>query len=73
MEPIVHGLEEKYRNCMSVQRVHIHAKTPWHKLLLPVGVPEFVLLESSDELIHRWFGFTEAEEFAAILDPLCRI
>lgn len=71
MKPIVHGLKEKYSDCMSLQRVHIHAKTAWHKLLSPVGAPEFVLLRSSEEIIHRWSGYTEAKKFAAVLDPLC--
>jgi hypothetical protein len=71
MVPIVHGLENKYSSCMNMQRVHIHAKSVWHELLSPVGAPEFVLLRSSEEIIHRWSGYTEAEEFAAVLDPLC--
>jgi hypothetical protein len=71
MEPIVHGLEDKYGSCMSMQRVNFHAKSMWRDLLSPIGTPEFVLLDSSEEIIHRWFGVTEADEFAAVLDPLC--
>ena len=71
MVPIVHGLTEKYSGCMSLQRVPIHAKSVWHELLSPVGAPEFVLLRSSKEIIHRWSGVTEEKEFAAVLDPLC--
>lgn len=71
MEPIVYGLKETYKDCLSVQRAHIHAKTPWHTLLSPVGAPEFVLLKSSDEIIQRWFGFIEEKDFAVVLDPLC--
>jgi hypothetical protein len=56
---------------MSMQRVNFHAKSTWHELLSPIGTPEFVLLDSSEEIIYRWFGVTEAEEFAAVLDPLC--
>ena len=71
MEPIVHGLKEKYSRCMSMQRVNFHARSEWHELLSPLGSPEFALLDSSKEVIQRWFGVTEAEEFAAVLDPLC--
>jgi len=71
MEPIVHGLEDKYSNCMSMQRVNFHSKSVWREALSPIGTPEFVLLDSSEEIIYRWFGVTEAEEFSAVLDPLC--
>jgi hypothetical protein len=71
MEPIVHGLEDQYSSCMSMKRVNFHAKSAWRELLSPIGTPEFVLLDSSEEIIYRWFGVTEAEEFAAVLDPLC--
>jgi hypothetical protein len=56
---------------MSMKRVNFHAKSAWRELLSPIGTPEFVLLDSSEEIIYRWFGVTEAEEFAAVLDPLC--
>jgi hypothetical protein len=71
MEPIVHGLKDKYSSCMNLQRVNFHAHSTWHELLTPIGSPEFVLLDSSKEVIQRWFGVTEEEEFTAVLDPLC--
>jgi len=71
MEPIVYGLKEKYSSCMSMNRVNFHAKSEWRELLSPVGTPEFVLLDSSKQVIQRWFGYTEEEEFAAVIDPLC--
>jgi hypothetical protein len=71
MEPIVHGLKEKYSACMEMNRVNFHANSTWRELLSPIGTPEFVLLDSAREVLYRWFGFTEAEEFAAVLDPLC--
>ena len=71
MEPIVHGLKEKYSSCMSMNRVNFHARSEWREMLSPIGTPEFVLLSSSKEIIYRWFGYTEEEEFAAVLDPLC--
>ncbi|HEX6034594.1 MAG TPA: hypothetical protein VFY83_09185 [Anaerolineales bacterium] len=72
MEPIVYGLKKKYSSCMSLERVNFHGRTEWRELLSPIGTPEFVLLGSSKEIIYRWFGFTEEEEFAAVIDPLCR-
>jgi hypothetical protein len=73
MVPIVYGLEDKYSSCMDMERVNFHGRTKWRELLSPIGTPEFVLLKSSKEIVYRWFGFTEAEEFATVLDPLCRI
>lgn len=71
MEPIVDGIQKKYRGCIKLERVNYHEQTPWRELLFPIGSPEFALLDSSKEIIYRWFGVTEPEEFAEILDPLC--
>ena len=72
MEPIVNGLKTKYSSCMSMKRVNFHEKrTAWHELILPAGSPEFALLDADKQIIYRWFGFTEEEEFTAVLDPLC--
>jgi hypothetical protein len=51
--------------------VNFHKQSAWHELLFPIGSPEFALLTSSKEIIYRWFGVVEPEEFAEILDPLC--
>jgi hypothetical protein len=71
MEPIVHGLKQKYSSCMDMNRVNFHANSEWEELLSPIGTPEFVLLNSSKKILYRWFGYTETGEFAAVLDPLC--
>ena len=71
MEPIVNGIKKEYAGCMKVERVNFHAWSSWHDLLLPLVSPEFDLLDSSQAVIHRWFGVVEKEEFTAILDPLC--
>ena len=71
MVPIVHELKKKYAGCIQLERVNFHDQTPWHELLSPFGSPEFDLLTASKDLIHRWFGVTEEEEFSAVLDPLC--
>lgn len=71
MEPIVDGIKKKYASCIDFVRVNFHAETPWHELLFPIGSPEFTLLTASKEVIYRWFGYTEADEFAKVLDPLC--
>lgn len=71
MQPIVHGLKEQYAGCLAVERVNYHARTEWHELLSPIGSPEFTLLTSAKEVIHRWFGVTPADEFSAVIDPLC--
>jgi hypothetical protein len=72
MDPIVRGLTKKYASCIKLERVNYHAQTEWHELIFPVASPEFTLLSSSKEIIYRWSGLTEAEEFSKILDPFCR-
>lgn len=65
------GLERTYPKCLSVIRVNFHEDTPLRERLRPLGTPELVLLDSADTTLYRWFGFTEAEEFDAVLKPLC--
>jgi hypothetical protein len=71
MDPIVHGIKEKYSQCMQMEQVNYHQHTPWHDLIYPLAAPEFALLDSSNEVLHRWFGVTDEEEFSAVIDPLC--
>ena len=71
MDPIVHGIQKKYRGCIKLERVNFHGDSAWHELLFPLGSPEFALLTSSKEILYRWFGVTSPEEFAEIIDPLC--
>jgi len=71
MEPIVNGIKKKYASCINIERVNFHDWSSWHDLLFPIGSPEFALLKPSKEIIYRWFGVVEAEEFSSILDPLC--
>jgi hypothetical protein len=71
MEPIVNGIKKKYLNCMKVERVNFHQWSSWHDLLSPFGTPEFDLLDSSNEVLYRWFGVVDEEEFTAVLDPFC--
>ena len=71
MQPIVHGLKDKYSSCMRVERATFHQHTPWHDLILPLASPEFALLDPSLKIIYRWFGVIDEEDFAVILDPLC--
>ena len=71
MDPIVHGLRKNYASCMRVERVNFHEWTEWHELILPLATPEFALLDASKEVLYRWLGTVETEDFASILDPLC--
>ena len=71
MNPIVDGIEKKYRHCMKLERVNYHGQTAWHELLFPIGSPEFALLDSSKNVLYRWSGVTPEEDFSALLDPLC--
>lgn len=56
---------------MKLERVNYHEWTAWHDLLFPTGSPEFALLDHSKNVLYRWIGVIPAEEFSAILDPLC--
>lgn len=71
MEPIVYGLKKKYKACMNFERVNYHQRTEWHDLLFPIGTPEFALLDSSKQLLYRWFGEVTPDEFADVFNPLC--
>ena len=71
MDPIVHGVVKHYLGCLTLVRVNFHSRTPWHEKLFPLATPEFALLDSSGQILHRWFGFTEAEAFDEILQPFC--
>jgi len=56
---------------MKLERVNYHEWTAWHELLFPIGSPEFALLDSSKQVLYRWFCVIPKEEFSEILDPLC--
>ena len=71
MIPIVHGLKQRYRGCLDVTEVNFHRASPLHEALRPLGSPEFALLDADEQVLYRWYGFTEAEEFDAVLQPLC--
>jgi len=71
MDPIVHGITRTYRSCMTLERVNFHDWTPWHDLLAPLASPEFAILDSQKNILYRWFGVVDEEEFTAVLNPLC--
>ena len=73
MEPIVNGIKKKYSACLRLERVNYHAWTEWHELIYPVAAPEFALLDSSKNILYRWSGFTEEEQFTELIDPLCGV
>ncbi len=72
MKPIVDGIKNTYNRCMKLERVNFHERSAWRDLLFPFATPEFVLLDSQNNILYRWFGSVEADEFAAVLDPLCK-
>jgi hypothetical protein len=71
MQPIVNGLETEFNSCIRLQRVNYHTETRWHALIGPIGSPEFALLDSSENILHRWIGLTDKEDFESVLAPLC--
>lgn len=71
MDPIVNGIRKKYENCIQVERTNFHQSSDWHELIYPVASPEFALVDSSNQILYRWFGVVDEEEFVEILDPLC--
>ena len=54
-----------------MERVNFNSKTRWHELIGPIGSPEFVLLDSSNQIIYRWIGLTEKEEFPQVMNSVC--
>ncbi len=71
MQPIVDGIRKKFNGCLKVERVNYHEWTQWHELIFPVGSPELTLLDASNTILYRWFGFTETDEIEQVLLPLC--
>jgi len=71
MQPIVNGIKNEFKYCLQFERVNFHSETYWSILLSPIGTPEFALLDSSKNILYRWIGYTEKEEFDTILKPLC--
>ncbi len=71
MQPIVNGIKKEFKACLRLERVNLRSETQWHVLLSPIGTPEFALLDSSDQIIYRWIGFTEKEQFVEVMKPLC--
>jgi hypothetical protein len=71
MQPIVNGIKKQYRACLKMERVNFNSKTRWHELIGPIGSPEFVLLDSSNQIIYRWIGLTEKEEFTQVMNSVC--
>ncbi len=71
MQPIVHGLKQKYAACLSVDSINFHGKDPAIETLNPLGSPDFFLLDSAGKILYRWLGRVEPEEFDEVLKPLC--
>jgi len=71
MEPIVHGLTQQYRSCITLERVNFHATGPWQTKINPFGAPEFALVDASGAILYRWSGVTEKAEFVTVLKPYC--
>jgi hypothetical protein len=71
MQPIVNGIKKEFKACLHLERVNLSSETQWHVLLSPIGTPEFALLDLSGNIIHRWVGFTEKDEFVEVMKPLC--
>jgi hypothetical protein len=71
MEPIVHGLIQQYRECLTLERVNYHAPGAWQDKINPMGAPEFDLVDASGKIVYRWVGFSEKAGFDEVLKPLC--
>lgn len=71
MQPIVHGIQKQYKACLKVERVYFLSETDWHRLIGPVGTPEFALVDRDQNILRRWAGLTEKFEFEEVIAPLC--
>jgi len=63
---------KEYGACLQRERVNYHKESEWHALIGPLAAPEFALVDASGEVLYRWLGVTEYDEFTAVLQPLCQ-
>ena len=71
MQPIVHGLKDRYRACVRFERVSILDNSLLKQTLRQFGTPEFFFLDADGQVVYRWIGLTSAPEFEAVLQPNC--
>ncbi len=74
MQPIVHGLEAKYRDRILFTSLDIDdPNTSSFKQALRYRVqPEFFLLDGQGHVVKEWLGAVTAEEFAAAFDSVLK-
>jgi len=70
MAPIVHGLEAEYYS--RVQFVFLDADDPattdFQRQFGFRVQPEFYLLDGQGEVLYRWFGYVETDNFRSVFD-----
>ncbi len=70
MAPIVHGLEAEYHG--RILFTYLDAGDPatddFQRTLGFAVQPEFHLLDGEGNVLYRWFGYVEAEEFRSIFE-----
>jgi hypothetical protein len=71
MQPIVNGIKKEFKACAQFEKANFHTESKWSILISPIGTPEFTLLDSSMNILYRWVGFTEKNEFVEVMKPLC--
>ena len=74
MQPIVHGLEAKYRDRILFTSLDIDdPKTASFKQALGYRVqPDFFLLDGQGHVVKQWLGVVTAEEFAGAFDSVLK-
>ena len=74
MNPIVHGLEEKYGNQIEFVYLNIDdPNTEGYKRALGYRVqPHFFLLDGQGKVTQQWLGLIEASEFENAFEMVIR-
>jgi thioredoxin-related protein len=72
MKPIVHGLEDRYRD--EINFVYLDIDDPQtdelKKMLLYRNRPHFVLLDGTGNMVNSWIGIVDEADFVAAFEAL---
>jgi len=70
MAPVVHGLEAEYYGRIKFNYLDIDDQRN-QKFMRALGAltrAEFYLVDGDGNILHRWFGYTQADDFRAEFD-----
>lgn len=70
MRPVVHGLEDRYKDKIGFIYLDIddRATEDWKQRLAFRGQPYYVLVDAAGTTLREWQGATDEAEFVAAFD-----